>query len=128
MLNESEEKVDIGRYQRLVGKLIYLVHTHLDISFADNILGHSMHSPQVSHLQATYRVLRYLKGTKGWGLHFKCQGMLVQDAYTDSYFAGSLADCKSTMRYYTILAGNTVIWRNKNRMSQDLIFRQDFKL
>ena len=44
-LNESEEEVDIGRYQRLVGKLISLVHTRPDISDGVNILCHFMHSP-----------------------------------------------------------------------------------
>ena len=30
----SDSSVDKGRYQRLVGKLIYLSHTQLDIAFA----------------------------------------------------------------------------------------------
>ena len=53
-LNECEEKVDIGRYQRLVRKLIYLVHTRPDISYAVNILSQFMHSPRGSHLQEAH--------------------------------------------------------------------------
>lgn len=31
--------VDRGRYQRLVGKLIYLSHTHPDIGFAVSVIS-----------------------------------------------------------------------------------------
>ena len=120
ILNESEEKVDIGRYQRLVGKLIYSVHTCPDISYAVNILSQSMHSPQVSHLQAAHRVLQYLKGTIGWGLHFKCQGMLTLNAYTDSDFVRSYTDHRSTTGYCTFLAGNLIAWQSKK---QDVVSR-----
>jgi len=37
--DEGERLIDVGRYQRLVGKLIYLSLTRLDISFAVLILG-----------------------------------------------------------------------------------------
>ena len=82
--------MDIGRYQRLVKKKIYLVHTRLDISFAVNILSQFMHSPRLSHLHAAHRGLRYLKGKKILSLHFKCQGTLTLNAYTYSNSAGSL--------------------------------------
>ena len=56
----------------------------------------------------------------GWGLHFKCQGTLSLDAYTDSDFEGSLTDRKSTTRYCTFLAGNLITWRSKK---QELVAR-----
>ena len=70
-LNDDEQKTNVGEYQRLVGRLIYLAHTLPDISYAINILGQFMHSPRLSNLQVAHRVLRYLKGTTGLGLHFK---------------------------------------------------------
>ena len=36
-----------------------------------------MHSPKEAHLQATYRVLQYLKGTLGKGILLKRNGGLV---------------------------------------------------
>ena len=112
-LSENEPETNAGEYQQLVGRLIYLAHTRPDISYAVNILSQFMHSPRLSHLQAAHRVLRYLKGTKGLGLHFRKSGMICLDAYTDSDFAGSLSDRRSTSGYCLFLAGNLVIWRSK---------------
>ena len=119
-LNENEPETNAGEYQRLVGRLIYLAHTRPDISYAVNILSQFMHSPRLSHLQAAHRVLRYLKGTTGLGLHFRKSGMICLDAYTDSDFAGSLSYRRSTSGYCLFLAGNLVIWRSKK---QDVVAR-----
>ena len=93
---ENEPETNIGNYQRLDGKLIYLLHTHQDIAYVVNFLSQFMHNPRTSHLKSGHRVLGYLKGTTGWGLHFKRQGTLSLDAYTDSDFSGSLMDRRST--------------------------------
>ena len=114
-LNKDEQETDIGNYQRLIGRLIYLAHTRPDISYVVNTLSQYMHSPRISHLQAAHRVLRYLKGTTGWGLHFKHQGMMSLDTYTDSDFASSLVDRRSTTGYCVFLAGNLVTWRSKKQ-------------
>ena len=106
---ENEPEANIGSHQRLVGKVIYLLHTRRDITFSVNCLSQFMHNPIISHLQAAHRVLRYLKGTVGWGLHFIRQGMFSLDAYTDSDFTGSLADHRSTTRYCTFLSGRSKI-------------------
>ena len=114
-LNKDEQETDIGNYQRLIRRLIYLAHTRRDISYVVNTLSQYMHSPRISHLQAAHRVLRYLKGTTGWGLHFKHQGMMSLDTYTDSDFTSSLVDHRSTTGYCVFLAGNLVSWRSKKQ-------------
>ncbi|RVW49858.1 Retrovirus-related Pol polyprotein from transposon RE1 [Vitis vinifera] len=69
---ESDGKpVDREKYQRLVGRLIYLSHTRPDIAFAVSVVSQYMHSPKESHLEAVYKILRYLKGSPGRGLFFK---------------------------------------------------------
>lgn len=44
-LTEAENMVDEGRYQRLVGRLIYLSHTRPDIAFAVSLVSQLMHAP-----------------------------------------------------------------------------------
>ena len=52
--------VDRERYQRLVGKLIYLSHTRPDNVFAIGVVSQFMHAPRESHMDAIHRILRYL--------------------------------------------------------------------
>ena len=40
----NREPVDKGRYQRMVGKLISLSYTRLDIAFAVSVVSQFMHS------------------------------------------------------------------------------------
>ena len=64
------KSIDKERYQRLVGRLIYLSHTRPDIAYAVNLVSQFMHDPRDSHMQAVFRILRYLKSTPGKGLLF----------------------------------------------------------
>ena len=57
--------VDKNRYQRMVGKLIYLSHTRPDIAFAVSTVSQHMNCPREKHLQAVYKILRYLKASLG---------------------------------------------------------------
>ncbi|GAA0186440.1 transmembrane signal receptor [Lithospermum erythrorhizon] len=65
------EPVDRTRYQKLVGKLIYLPHTRLDIAFAVSLVSQYMHNPCQGHLDIVYRILKYLKQAPGKGLFYK---------------------------------------------------------
>ena len=67
---EVKDLVDKGRYQRLVGRLIYLSHTRPDIAFVVSVASQHMHSPHEVHFEAIYRILRYLKMTPGNGFLF----------------------------------------------------------
>ena len=60
--------VDKECYQRLVERLIYLSHTRPDIAFAASVVSQFMHDPRSSHMNAVYRILRYLKSSPGKGL------------------------------------------------------------
>ena len=66
----KDDMVDHGLYQRLVGKLIYLSYTRLDIAYVVGVVSQFMHSPHESHMEAIYRILRYLKSTPSNGILF----------------------------------------------------------
>lgn len=107
--------VDRGRYQRLVGKLIYLSHTRPDISFAVSYVSQFMHAPTEEHMATVMRVLRYLKGSPGRGLFFKKNTRRGIEAYTDADWAGSITDRRSTSGYCSFVWGNLVTWRSKKQ-------------
>ncbi|CAN1305751.1 Copia protein [Linum perenne] len=107
--------VERGRYQRLVGKLIYLSHTRPDITFAVGIVSQHMQSPNEDHMEAVYRILRYLKGSPGLGLQFSKKDTRGIEVYTDASWAGELTDRRSTSGYCTFVYGNLVTWRSKKQ-------------
>ncbi|KAM7488896.1 hypothetical protein LguiB_026380 [Lonicera macranthoides] len=107
--------VETRRYQRLVGKLIYLSHMRLDIAFAVSMVSQFMHSPCEEHLEAMYRILRYLKCSPGKGLFFRKNDKRGIEVYTDADWAGSVTDKRSTSGYCTFLWGNLVTWKSKKQ-------------
>ena len=101
-MTESDEKpMDRERYQRLVGRLIYLSHTRPDIAFAVSVVSQYMHSPKESHLEAVYKILKYLKCSPRRGLFFKKSDSKKVEIYTDADWAGSADDRRPTTGYCT---------------------------
>jgi hypothetical protein len=74
-----------------------------------------MHDPKTSHMEVVNRILRYLKGSPGRGLLYSKQGELQVECYTDTDWAGSLEDRRSTSGYCTFVGGNLVSWRSKKQ-------------
>lgn len=110
-MEKNQQFADKGRYQRLVGKLIYLSHSHTrDISFAVGMVSRYMNEPTKEHLDAVYRILQYLKKNSGVGLFFKKSNDGLLLVFTDADWAGSLTDRRSTSGYCTFIWGNLVTW------------------
>ena len=106
---------DAGLYCRLVGKLIFVIVTRPDISYAVSVLSQFMQAPCTIHLEGVYRVLAYLKRAPGKGLLYRQQGHLHIEAYSDSGFAGDKEDRKSHGGYVTYVGGNLVTWRSQKQ-------------
>lgn len=107
--------MDKGRYQRLVGKLIYLSHTRPDIAYAVSVVSQFMHNPSEDHMDAVVRILRYLKASPTKGFMFSKNSHLKINGYTDADWVGSISDRKSTLGYFMFVGGNLVTWRNKKQ-------------
>jgi hypothetical protein len=99
MCAEFGDPVNKERYQKLVGRLIYLCHTRPDITYVVSMVSRYMHDPRSGHMKAIYRILRYLKGSPGKGLWFKRNGHLDVEGYCDADWASSLDDRRSTSGY-----------------------------
>ena len=67
----SAEVVDATVYRQLVGSLIYLVNTRPDICYAVNQISQAMVKPTKLFWKAGKHVLRYLRGTSGYGLWYR---------------------------------------------------------
>ncbi|XP_048497962.1 uncharacterized mitochondrial protein AtMg00810-like [Beta vulgaris subsp. vulgaris] len=69
--NDGKEKVDASIYQSLVGSLIYLTHTRPDIVHSVSIALRFMSEPSKAHVTAAKKILRYVKGTKSYGIMYE---------------------------------------------------------
>ncbi|PRQ35370.1 putative RNA-directed DNA polymerase [Rosa chinensis] len=104
-----------ARYQRLVGRLIYLSHTRPDLAYAVSVVSQFMHNPSKTHMDAVFRILRYLKSAPGKGLLFSKHSHLDVSGYTDADWAGNITDRRSTSGYFTFVGGNLVTWKSKKQ-------------
>ncbi|KAK3006500.1 hypothetical protein RJ639_017039 [Escallonia herrerae] len=115
-IESNQVPVDKGRYQRLVGRLMYLAHTRPDLAYALSIVSQYMHNPGEQHMNAVLRILRYLKSAPGQGILFtKNEDHQSVDVYTDADWAGAVDDRHSTSGYFTFVGGNLVTWRSKKQ-------------
>ncbi|XP_048423745.1 secreted RxLR effector protein 161-like [Pyrus x bretschneideri] len=103
------------RYQRLVGRLIYLSRTKPDIAYAVSVVSQFMHSPSEAHMGAVERILRYLKSSPGRGIMFSKNDHSRIEGYNDADWASNVTDRRSTSGYFTFVGGNLVTWRSKKQ-------------
>ena len=91
--------VDRGRYQRLVGYLIYLSHTRPNIGFFVSVVSQFMNNPIQEHMEAVNIILKYLNMTRGKGLLYKKNDTKDVEVFLDADWAGDVSDRRSTSRY-----------------------------
>ena len=70
-------------YRRLVGSLVYLTVTRLDISYAVHQVSQYLSAPRSTHYAAVLCILRYLKGTLFHGIFYSAQSPLILCAFSD---------------------------------------------
>ncbi|GKD95620.1 putative copia-type protein [Tanacetum coccineum] len=75
------------RYWRLVGCLIYLSVTRLELSYGVHLLAQFMQQPRVAYWEAALRVVRYLKGCPGQGILLRSHSDLQLYGWCDSDWA-----------------------------------------
>eukprot|EP00253_Pinus_taeda_P027161 PITA_27161 len=74
---------------QLIGALMFLVNSRLDICFAVNTLSQHMVEPHHSHWIGAKNLLRYLRGTITHGLRYTAEDVRLH-GYTNADWAGSV--------------------------------------
>ena len=82
-LDDGEEKIDVQLYRILVGNLLYLINSRLDILQATSLLSKFMQGPSKHHLGATKRILIYVKGTSSFGMWYTNSNNFRLYGYSD---------------------------------------------
>jgi hypothetical protein len=101
-------EIDPHLYQQLIGSLMYLVNTRLDICYAVNVISQFMSQLRQTHWITSKHVLRYLRGIVGYGLRYASSVDLSLQGYADADWAGSAVDRKSTSDCCFTLGSATV--------------------
>jgi hypothetical protein len=95
--DSTTEAVDATQYQRLVGRLRYLVHTRLDLAFSVGYVSRFMQRLTTEHQQVVKRIIRHVAWTLNHGLYYpRCLGEAHLVGYSESDHAGDINTSKST--------------------------------
>ena len=113
--NDEGSGVDPTEFKRLVGSLMYLIATRLDILYAVSLISRFMEAPKASHWQVGKRILRYIAGTAEYGILYSSNSEFKLIGFTDSDFAGSQDDRKSTSGYVFNLGSGEIAWSSKKQ-------------
>eukprot|EP00253_Pinus_taeda_P034945 PITA_34945 len=118
--NDESTVVHKPTYRSMIGSLLYLTGTRLDIMHAVGIVGIFQANPKESHLQAVKRIFKYLQGTQDFGLWYPRDAYLTLHAYTNADWVGSVDDRKSTNGSAFYMGSRLVSWFSKKQSSISL--------
>ncbi|KAD4180022.1 hypothetical protein E3N88_28613 [Mikania micrantha] len=112
---EGGKPVNATNYRRLIGCLRYLLHTRPDLSFAVSLASRYMKEPNESHLLAIKQVMRYIKGTLGYGIKYKRSKDPKLYGYSDSSFGVNQDDGKSTTGWVFYFGDSPISWSTQKQ-------------
>ncbi|GJY77949.1 ribonuclease H-like domain, reverse transcriptase, RNA-dependent DNA polymerase [Tanacetum coccineum] len=105
--------VNSTEYRSLIGCLRYLLHTRPDLSYSVGLLSRFMQEPREQHMKAIRQVLRYVKGTKDYGITYKHNGGNKIHGYSDNSYGVNTQEGKGTtgiIFYYATAAATQALW------------------
>ena len=75
---------NVKTYRSLVGALLYLTHTWLDIVHAVHMVCQKAQQPTIGDYKTLKRIIRYVTGTINFGLHFTQKSSLNLYGFCDA--------------------------------------------
>nr|GEV25234.1 putative ribonuclease H-like domain-containing protein [Tanacetum cinerariifolium] len=109
------EDVDVHTYRSMIGSLMYLTSSRPDIMFAICACARFQAIPKASHLHELKRIFRYLKGKPHLVLWYPKDSPFNLVAYSDSDYAGTSLDRKSTTGGCQFLGCKLTSWQWKKQ-------------
>jgi hypothetical protein len=110
-IDKGGKLVDATEYRKMIGCLMYLLHTRHDLSYSVGLASRFMDKQTVMHAGEVKQTMRYLKGTTEFGLIYVPGGGLgVLVGYTNSDHGADQVERTSTGGMVVYLGENLVSW------------------
>nr|GFC45894.1 uncharacterized mitochondrial protein AtMg00810-like [Tanacetum cinerariifolium] len=111
-LDEDPSGVPVNqtRFCSMVGSLMYLTASRLDLVFVVCMCARYQAKPTKKNLEALKRVFWYLKGTINWGLWYMKETAIALTAYADADHVGCQDTRRSTSGSAQFLGDKLVSW------------------
>nr|GEW23369.1 retrovirus-related Pol polyprotein from transposon TNT 1-94 [Tanacetum cinerariifolium] len=93
-LDQNGTLVDATKYHSMIGALMYLMSSNLDIVHATSLCARYQVKPTEKHLKKVKRIFLYLRGTINMGLRYMKDSSFELTRFSDVDYAG----CKDTFK------------------------------
>ncbi|XP_070013586.1 secreted RxLR effector protein 161-like [Nicotiana sylvestris] len=120
-MDETRSPVNQTVYRDIIWSFLYLTTSRPDIVFSVGLCARFQSNPKESHLKATKRILRYLKGTQDLVLYYPSGDSFNLIRYDDSDYVGYLVDRKSTSGMAQFLGSCLISWGTRKQNSVALL-------
>ncbi|KAM1485555.1 hypothetical protein TB1_036396 [Malus domestica] len=114
---DGSEPADASLYKSIVGSLLYLTATRLDLMFSASLLSRFMQNPSKIHMGTAKRVLRYVQGTLDYGIKYEMGKSSILIGFCDSDWGGSEDDSRSTSGYAFTFGSGVFSWASVKQQS-----------
>ena len=115
-----EKSNDPSLYRSMIGSLLYLTISRLDISYNVEVCARYQANPKESHNNAVKLIIKYVKTTSNFGVWYDKYTNDVLARYSNADWAGNADDWKSTSGGHFYLGNNLVSWMIKKQNSISL--------
>ncbi|GKF24211.1 hypothetical protein Tco_0076533, partial [Tanacetum coccineum] len=118
-LDEDPQRkaVDPTYYYGMVGTLMYLIASRLDLTFDVCMCARYQAKPTKKHLHAVKRIFKYLRGTVNRGLWYPKDSSIALTAYADTDHTGCQDTRQSTSGSMQLLGDRHDSWSSKRQKS-----------
>ena len=113
-------EVDPTLYRSMIGSLLYLTTSRMDIAFSVGVCARFQAAPKESHLTAVKQIIRYINGTSDYGIWYSRDSNECLAGYSDADWVRCIDDRKSTSGGCFYLGNNLVSWMSKKQNSVSL--------
>ncbi|GJT98540.1 copia protein [Tanacetum coccineum] len=114
-LKEEGNTVDATLYRGMIGSLMYLTSSRLDLIYAVCLCSRYQAKPTEKHLNAVNRIFRYLKGTINMGLWYSKDTGMSMTTYADADHAGCQDTRRNTSGSAQFLGDKLVSWSSNKQ-------------